>query len=104
MKHRMTEEGPMNATILNYPGFQTLPKGIKQMLLVSESHFFDPPVPHYTEQENAAQAARSNRAFSLSFQASAERRPELTQAGIAFGAFPASMMPPTATVSIRALG
>ena len=27
--------------MVTYPGFQTLPKGVKQMLLASESHFFD---------------------------------------------------------------
>ena len=36
-------EQSMNTTILNYPGFQTLPKGVRQMLLVSESYFFNEP-------------------------------------------------------------
>jgi len=27
--------------MVTYPGFQRLPKGVKQMLLASESHFFD---------------------------------------------------------------
>jgi len=40
----------MNTTILNYPGFQSLPKGLKQMLLVSEACFFDQTAPHYLEQ------------------------------------------------------
>jgi hypothetical protein len=31
----------MNSITATYPGFQALPKGIKQMLLISESHFFD---------------------------------------------------------------
>ncbi|MGO8700031.1 MAG: hypothetical protein ACLQVY_20260 [Limisphaerales bacterium] len=35
----------MNQTILNYPGFQALPKGAKQMLLVSESYFFEEGPP-----------------------------------------------------------
>jgi hypothetical protein len=51
----------MNTTILNYPGFQTLPKGIKQMLLLSEEHFFEPPAPHYVEQKVAAREMRSKR-------------------------------------------
>jgi hypothetical protein len=36
----------MNTTILNYPGFQTLPKGVKQMLLFSEAHFFEQLASH----------------------------------------------------------
>jgi hypothetical protein len=32
-----------NRTILSYPEFQNLPKGVKQMLLFSESYFFDQP-------------------------------------------------------------
>ena len=51
----------MNTTILNYPGFQTLPKGVKQMLLLSEAHFFEPPAPHYVEQKGAAQEMRTKR-------------------------------------------
>jgi hypothetical protein len=54
-------EQPMNTTILNYPDFQTLPKGIKQMLLVSETHFFDQRASHRKEQEGAAQAMITNR-------------------------------------------
>ncbi|HEX3718940.1 MAG TPA: hypothetical protein VH595_13305 [Verrucomicrobiae bacterium] len=49
----------MNTTILNYPGFQTLPKGAKQMLLFSETHFFDPPAPHYAEENVAVEEARA---------------------------------------------
>jgi hypothetical protein len=30
-------------TILSYPKFQHLPKGVKQLLLFSESYFFDLP-------------------------------------------------------------
>jgi len=53
----------MNTTILNYPGFQTLPKGVKQMLLVSEAHFFDQPAPHYLEQKGAPREMRPKRAL-----------------------------------------
>jgi 1,6-anhydro-N-acetylmuramate kinase len=38
----------MNSTILNYPGFQTLSKPIKRMLLVSEEHFFQVAQPKLT--------------------------------------------------------
>jgi len=31
----------MKSIITTYPDFQTLPRGIKMMLLASESHFFD---------------------------------------------------------------
>jgi hypothetical protein len=41
----------MHTTILNYPGFQALPKGIKQMLVASEEHFFDQPASHHKEQK-----------------------------------------------------
>jgi hypothetical protein len=45
----------MNTSIMNYPGFQTLPKGVRQMLLVSEAHFFDQPVSHRQPQTAPAQ-------------------------------------------------
>jgi hypothetical protein len=32
---------PLNSITATYPGFQSLPKGVKQMLLVSESLFFE---------------------------------------------------------------
>jgi hypothetical protein len=34
---------PMNTTTLNCPGFQALPKGVRQMLLFSEDYFFNEP-------------------------------------------------------------
>ena len=51
----------MNTTILNYPGFQTLPKAVKQMLLLSEEHFFEQPAPHYVEQKVAPREMRLKR-------------------------------------------
>jgi len=52
----------MNETILNYPGFQNLPKGVKRMLLASETHFFDQPTSHH---ENPATAeTRTHRHFT----------------------------------------
>jgi hypothetical protein len=54
-EHRMKEDRPMNTTILNSPGFQTLPKGVKQMLVVSEAYFFDQPKSHCQEQNGTAQ-------------------------------------------------
>ncbi len=50
-------EQPMNTTILNYPGFQTLPKGVRQMLLVSEAYFFNEPASHHQEEEVVARRA-----------------------------------------------
>jgi len=41
----------MNTTVLNYPGFQSLPKEIKQMLVVSEAHFFDQPASFHRKQK-----------------------------------------------------
>jgi hypothetical protein len=55
----------MNTTILSYPGFQTLPKGIKQMLLVSEAHFFDQPASHHQERLAAAQDMGTRRGFRV---------------------------------------
>lgn len=51
----------MNTTILNYPGFQTLPKGIKQMLLASEEFFFEQPAPHETENKRVTRVTRAVR-------------------------------------------
>jgi hypothetical protein len=35
----------LSSITATYPGFQSLPKGVKQMLLVSESVFFDEARP-----------------------------------------------------------
>ncbi len=35
----------MKTILLTYPGFQTLPRGIKQMLVVTENDFFSKAVP-----------------------------------------------------------
>jgi hypothetical protein len=53
----------MNATILNYPGFQTLPKGVKQMLLVSESYFFEQDAAPRPIQNRAVYVLRAIRGF-----------------------------------------
>jgi hypothetical protein len=37
-----------------------LPKGVKQMLLVSEAHFFDQPASHHKEQKGTTQAIRTH--------------------------------------------
>ena len=55
----------MNETILNYPGFQSLPKGAKQMLLVSESHFFEEAVPHPMQVNIPVRATGAKPAFSV---------------------------------------
>ncbi len=34
-------KGSMKSIITTYPDFQALPRGVKKMLLASESHFFD---------------------------------------------------------------
>jgi hypothetical protein len=60
----------MNTTILNYPGFQTLPKEIKQLLVASEAQYFDQPASfHRNQRENGSaqlfgQTAREVLAFS----------------------------------------
>jgi hypothetical protein len=45
--------------MLNYPGFQTLPEGVKQMLLVSEAHFLDPSASHYPKPKAEAQEMKA---------------------------------------------
>jgi hypothetical protein len=55
----------MNETILNYRGFQTLPKGVKQMLLVSEAHFFDQPASDHKEQKVLARDMSTKRGFKV---------------------------------------
>jgi hypothetical protein len=57
MNRTLHVEQPMNTTILNYPGFQTLPKGVRQMLLVSEAYFFNEPAPVHQEREVAVRRA-----------------------------------------------
>jgi hypothetical protein len=49
----------MNAIIMNDPGFQTLPNGVKQMLLVSEAHFCGQPASCHQGQNGAAQEMRT---------------------------------------------
>ena len=74
-------EQPMNTSILSYPGFQTLPKGIKQMLLVSEAHFFDLPVAHHSEQKAAAREMGAHRGLKVLLTCL------VITAGIALGCF-----------------
>ncbi len=64
MNETLHAERPMNTTILNYPGFQSLPKGVRQMLLVSEAYFFNEPASDHREQEVVAKRAnRSSKDF-----------------------------------------
>ncbi|HKW28530.1 MAG TPA: hypothetical protein VJT54_04280 [Verrucomicrobiae bacterium] len=46
----------MRTIILTYPGYQSLPRGIKQMLLASESFYFDEPRPAATDINNCKPA------------------------------------------------
>jgi hypothetical protein len=55
----------MNTTILNYPGFQSLPKGARQMLLVSEAHFFDQSESHPAAQNTLAPEVRAGRSLRV---------------------------------------
>jgi hypothetical protein len=45
-----------STTIFNYPGFQSLPKGIKQMLVITEAQLFDQPISQQPEQSTAPRA------------------------------------------------
>jgi len=57
MNATLHAEQPMITTILNYPGFQTLPKGVRRMLLVSEAYFFNVPALDHQKQKVAARRA-----------------------------------------------
>jgi len=64
----------MKSIMLTYPGFQTLPRGLKQMLIASESDFFTTarpaprvvnrrvtvPLPTSRSRPNAANWPESN--------------------------------------------
>ena len=43
----------MNTTILNYPGFRTLPKELKQLLVASEARYFDQPASFHRNQRGS---------------------------------------------------
>ena len=63
--YKLAEERIMSASILNYPGFQNLPKGARQMLLISEAHFFEQSASHHAEEKAATEAARTQRSLKL---------------------------------------
>jgi hypothetical protein len=62
----------MRTIILTYPGFQSLPRGVKQLLLATENFYFEEPRPAATRMD----AARSKRteAAPLATAAGWERR------------------------------
>lgn len=37
----VAERGKMRTIVLTYPGYQSLPRGIKQLLVASENFYFD---------------------------------------------------------------
>lgn len=45
----------MKSIMVTYPDFQSLPKGLKQMLLASETFFFDETKLHPNESRNDVQ-------------------------------------------------
>ncbi len=80
-------EEAMNTSILNYPGFQSLPKGIKQMLVASEAHFFDQLASHGKGHQAAAREMTDNCGFKVLLPEFAERASTLTHSGALFGTF-----------------
>ena len=54
-------EQQINTTLLNWEGIRTLPKGDKQMLLVSEAHIFDNPASHSQTQKDTTHEININR-------------------------------------------
>jgi hypothetical protein len=55
----------MNKTTLNYPGFQELPKGAKQMLLASEAYFFEESASSHAAPLAAPQIAKASRGLKF---------------------------------------
>ena len=51
----------MRTIVLTYPGFQSLPKGIKQLLVASESHFFGEATPAVARAITNRPAGEKNR-------------------------------------------
>jgi hypothetical protein len=66
----------MKSIIWTYPGFQTLPRGIKQMLVASESDFF-----------SAAKPAAANVALGKMEHRQAPRLRVVDGKGVRLGAF-----------------
>jgi hypothetical protein len=60
-------EETMNTSILSYPGFQSLPKATRQMLLFSETHFFNEQASHPAAQKGASQELGIHRGIKYFF-------------------------------------
>jgi hypothetical protein len=54
IEHHVSEDRPMDTTILNHSGFQSLPKGVRRMLVASETFFFEQPQAHRKAPEERA--------------------------------------------------
>jgi hypothetical protein len=65
---QMQTHQAMKLIMTTYPGFQELPKGVKQMLLVSESHFF-------AEGRARAERPEASHVFAVSFPVAIPNRP-----------------------------
>jgi hypothetical protein len=83
----------MDTTILNYPGFQTLPKGVRRMLIVSEEFFFDQPASHRQDESGCGHVV--NFAFEHSQFYNSPQRPHAELYGSLF-------QPPLHPVTARA--
>ncbi len=80
MNSTLHAEWSTNTTILSYPDFRSLPKGIKQMLVASEAYFFEQPASHSLRQKATA-------GFKVLFQIGTERTGALIYPGNLIGAF-----------------
>src|ERR1700722_8991236 len=54
-------EQQMNTTNSNYPGFQTLSRGVKRLLSVSAAHFPEQPASQHQGQKGVAEKLRARR-------------------------------------------
>jgi hypothetical protein len=68
----------LNSITATYPGFQSLPRGVKQMLLVSESVFFDEARTALKASQTGQQGHLQNDVVHLAAQAGSGFGPRAT--------------------------
>src|ERR1700722_9908153 len=86
-------EQQMNTTNSNYPGFQTLSRGVKRLLSVSAAHFPEQPASQHQGQKGVAEKLRARRINVH------PRKKPLTFGDFVAGGFPTRGTPPSAGAS-----
>jgi hypothetical protein len=67
MNFAFQDAPPAGFSILNVPGFPSLPKGARRMLLFSETHFFNQPASRARDPQEQADEAGAGQALNLLF-------------------------------------